>query len=63
MRGTGLRLSRLPAHSGQSSQLLFGTHDRNAQLLSTPDFGVNVSHTDKGSLENDKIWIPLNMAA
>ena len=50
-------------HTGQSSQLFPVTTGRNAQFLATIQIGLNVSRTDAGSLENDKIWIPLNMAA
>ena len=43
------------AHTGHSSQLFPVTDRRNAQFLATIQIGLNVSHTDAGSLENDKI--------
>jgi hypothetical protein len=53
----------MAGHTGQSSQLFHVTTGRNAQFLATIQIDLNVSYTDAGSLENDKIWIPLNMAA
>jgi hypothetical protein len=50
-------------HTGHSSQLFPVAPGRNAQFLTPIQIGLNISHTDAGSLENDKIWIPLNMAA
>lgn len=60
---TAASVNVVAAHTGQSSQLFAVTAGRNAQFLATIQIGLNVSHTDAGSLENDKIWIPLNLAA
>ena len=61
MTTSGRLLNEMAGHTGQSSQLFPLATDRNAQFLATIEIGLNVSHTDAGSLENDKIW--MNMAA
>jgi len=53
--------NEVAGHTGQSSQLFAVATGRNARFVATIQIGLNVSHTDAGSLENDKVWIPLNI--
>ena len=48
----------MAGHTGQSSQLFPIATGGNATFLATTKIGLNVSHTDAGSLENERIWIP-----
>jgi len=45
----------MAGHTGQSSQLFPVTTGRDAQFLATIQIGLNVSHMDAGSLENERL--------